>query len=163
IRTIPKQINSLIQLEKLLLGGNLLEDLEEVKNLNQLRVLNLSRNKFKTFPEQILEMSNMTHLWLNENEFQEIPVGDISRKLINLKSIYFYNPSFFNTGHGSNVLFDVKGNAKRTIDLLSYNIKDTKKQKDMMSETAKPENKKIFISYSHKDAQFKEEVEILLR
>src|SRR5690606_11058567 len=49
------------------------------------------------------------------------------------------------------------------IDLLSYNIKDTKKQKDMISEAAKPENKKIFISYSHKDTQFKEEVEILLR
>lgn len=162
LQNIPTQLYTLKALKKLLLGNNKLEILsEELSNLEQVRYLNIANNSFEDFPEIILKLKNLERLWLNNNNFKSIPLEQLKINLEKLKGIYFYSPQIYNKSDSNQILFDTKGNAKKTLDLITYN--NYKLTKETSMTVVKDMIKSIFISYSHKDSHFKEEVEISLK
>lgn len=162
IKSIPKQIANLSRLAKLLLAGNSIEKLpEEIGQLANLKSLNISNNKFTGFPASILKLTNLTHLWISQNNFQEIPTAEIVESLGNLKAIYCYNSVQINVNHNKNLqlLVNQRGNVFNLIKLMTY--EDTPQaQKESTTKLIRP---RVFISYSHKDDKYKNEVVTTLR
>lgn len=85
INTIPSHISNLKSLQVLVLRNNQITQLPEISNLIGLRNLDLSNNKFKIFPIQIIELGNLESLSLSFNYLEELPT-EIA-KLLSLKII----------------------------------------------------------------------------
>lgn len=161
IRTLPKQIGNLPKLNTLLIAGNLLDKLpDEIENLTNLKALNISKNKFVNFPNSILKLSGITHLWIGTNSFQTIPLKEINRNLVNLKSIYCYEAisTLMPINKGIELLTTQRSNVINTIKLMEYQENGAKS--NSFGHVNPPQ--KIFISYSHKDEKYKDEVETTL-
>lgn len=158
IKTVPKQIGTLVKLQKLLLAGNLIERLpEEIKNLSSLKALNISSNQFVHFPESILTLSGINYLWIGQNQLQKIPTDEIINCWAELKAIYCYKATVEVENKAMNLLTTQRGNCINTLKLMGYNESNSmQKSKTKSDDRHLPP--KIFISYSHKDEKYKDEV-----
>jgi len=160
IKKLPKQIGNLNRLEKLICAGNLLETLpDEISLLEKLRILNVSNNPIREFPQAILTLSNLDTLYLNKSRLEKLPISEMDQKLLKLKRLYCFNPSI-EANRNYRSLFEIlqkeKGNAFETFKLAASMIENndiTNLERDgSRSQT------NIFISYSHKDAEYKNEI-----
>ncbi|XP_056386468.1 leucine-rich repeat-containing protein 20 [Hyla sarda] len=74
-------------LQELSLEGNLLEKLpHEASLLCNLKIINLARNKFDTFPDQLTEIQCIENINLEDNKIKDIPVEALNR-LSHLSSV----------------------------------------------------------------------------
>ena len=159
--SIPTQISNLQKLKKLGLQSNLLTLLPETFNkLSSLESLNLSNNRLLKFPDQILTIRSLKQLWLGNNYFPELPIASIKNELINLKSVYLFNNAQNNTSSASDPSYSVlqkfSGNSFGSLSILSPPDDQPIKIKKPVKE------RNIFISYSHKDIGFKDEIKTSL-
>lgn len=146
----------------MLLAGNLIEKLpEEINNLSSLKALNISNNQFVHFPESILTLSSITHLWIGQNQLQKIPTDEIINRLAELKALYCYKATVEIENKAMNLLTTQRGNCINTLKLMGYSESNSMKKNKMKLED-KHLPQKIFISYSHKDENYKNEVVITL-
>lgn len=164
LRGLPKQIEKLTRLKKLFVNANQLESLpDEINKLREITHLGVSDNKFNKFPAVIEDLQSLTHLWIGRNDFETIPIENISQKLKNLKGLYVFNTRrlFISNNIASSSLMHSKGNSLNSLKLLTYmapNIKSNLEHQDSVEKS-----KTIFISYSHKDVEYKNEVEVTLK
>ena len=90
---IPKQIDNLRQLQKLILSsGKLTEIPKEIGNLRQLQKLYLFYNKLTEIPEEIGNLRQLQNLSLNYNRLREIPkeIGNLRQlQTLNLSNNQF--------------------------------------------------------------------------
>jgi len=160
IKSLPKHIGSLLKLKKLLLAGNSLVEIPiEIGKLIELRELNLSQNKIERFPTQLFQLSHLKRLWLNKNNFKYLPTMEMIKGLPELKSLYTFNPVSDILGIDSNtaLLSKKRGNALSDLKLMTYNDDEKVLDGQIVRKTKKP-TKKIFVSYSHNDKDYKDEV-----
>lgn len=178
IKNLPKQINDLKEIEKLLICNNEIENLNEKFFFPNIQTLNISDNNFKKFPEVIINLRSLKRLWINKLDLEDFPLHNIDSKLINLKSIYCYGPmdSNLNIDHNYKILTGIKGNS---IYILKKIIRDNLKEKlpiiiydktnnnqenntddlgKKLNDTMEMKKLRIFISYSHKDNLWLEDV-----
>jgi hypothetical protein len=163
LKTLPKQIGKLTKLKRLLMNANQLASLpEELGSLPEILQLSLSENKLILFPSVVLKMQNLTHLWIGKNNFDTIPVYEIAEELNNLKGIYVFNSQKNSSVNDifTSSLFRKKGNSLEALKLLAYTDPKGKTMQARQEISRKPRT--IFISYSHRDLEYKEEVEISL-
>lgn len=86
---LPSAIGKLKSLEEFIGHGCNMEKLpEEFSQLKNLRVVNLNRNSFTVFPNEILQLSNLESLAINFN-FEILP--DEICNLVHLKHLYMPN------------------------------------------------------------------------
>ncbi len=86
-----KGLEYAINLEKLYVGNNLITDpvqIEPIKNLYNLKVLDLSRNSLTVAPEFLFEMKGLTSLNLSDNKINKI---EGFGKASNLEELYLEN------------------------------------------------------------------------
>lgn len=96
IHIIPEVIFELFNLETLSLSNNLISELpQNICKLKKLSFLVLSFNKFTKFPNIIIKL-NLSWLWLDNNEIDEIPDIFSSEKIGNLKSLFLKNNKITN-------------------------------------------------------------------
>lgn len=170
IRTIPKQIASLNSLRILQLANNKLNTLpESFKKLDNLQKLNISKNLFSEFPSQILEISKIKRLWMSNLELKYFPIPKIYTCLTNLTHIYCYGAITNNKNLDKNFirLTKIKGNCLpelfriNNLHAVSYNNPKAKVNNE--SKLDQVQKSKIFISYSHKDKEWLENVQTNLK
>lgn len=165
IKTIPKQIEKLIELEKLICSGNLLENIpREIATLQKLRILNLANNLLEYFPDSILNLANLETLYINNNKIKSLPFKDIDQRLQNLKNLYCFNPAFdINQEYQKpfELLQKEKGNCYETFKLITTSKIETTKNIDMIENNDQKAN--IFICYSHKEDNYKNEIVATLK
>lgn len=173
LRSIPKQIFKLNKIQILIVSGNNLASLpDELGNLSQLQVLNIAKNKFDDFPQVILKLHNLNSIWINSNNFNSFPTKDILRDLPNLKSLYTFgfptvkinsaNEDYIKLSKiRGNTLKILKNPSKKTVKPSKLPApNNTSKSSTFMDKSKKT---KIFISYSHIDAEWLEKVKIHLK
>lgn len=161
IRTIPKQINQLEKLELLQIANNQIKKLPtEIGEITQLKELNISNNNIEQFPLEIINLQNLKYLWINNLCLHNFPTIELSN-LINLKGIYCFGLiSSPNLDKHYLELSRIKGNSLAKLRLFSKlnsleNSNSTRQQNN--------DRKKIFISYSHKDLTWLNEVQTNLK
>ncbi len=84
LKTVPKSVFSLYNLQELILAKNKLQKIPpEIGNLSNLQKLDVSRNKIMEFPASIGNLTNLIELIANQNDIYALPpeVGN----LINLE------------------------------------------------------------------------------
>ncbi len=84
LRTIPKGVFSLYNLQELTLAKNKLQKIpKEIGDLTNLQKLNVSKNKITEFPATLGNLTNLVELIANRNEIYKLPpeIGN----LINLE------------------------------------------------------------------------------
>lgn len=158
IKTIPKQIEKLTNLKKLSCSGNRIENLpQEIEMLKKLRFLNISNNPMVNFPNYILELDKLETLSINKNKFTSIPKQKVLHCFPCLKRFYCFNPSIeeFSTDSGLKILQREKGNSLKMLKLMASN-EDVEPKSSETMKNSKP--KHIFISYSHRDKKYKDEI-----
>jgi len=81
LKTIPYNLSTLKQLERLILVGNELKSFDEVLNLPNLKHLYLNRNKLREFPSDIDKLKNLETLaaWYNEIEILPPTIGKLNK------------------------------------------------------------------------------------
>lgn len=157
IKTIPKQVAQLVKLKKLHISKNRLSRIPaEIGGLISLQELNISQNPFTEFPVEVLRLSNIESLYFTKIMFNSIPLDDIAKSLTKLKKIYSFNPVIdsdkFEDKH-THVFNNSKGNSIKLMNLM----KGKNLEKQPADRLAKP-IKNIFISYSHRDKIYKENI-----
>jgi len=161
LKKFPEQVELLKKIKKLSLANNQLEALPDIIfSLPDLKSLDISNNKFKEFPYQIFTNKTLTHLWLGKNIFQEFDSGGMIRELPSLKYLYCFSAATdsVNSVHNDySILQQKKGNCYELLKLLAKNNESSSIIKPMNAK------RKIFISYSHKDQVYKDEIEIWLK
>lgn len=159
LKKIPEQLKSLQKLKRLSLAGNQLETLPSEMTLPQLKHLDISKNKFKDFPYQILANSTLTHLWMGKNDFREFDSQRIVKGLPFLRHLYCFGSTANSTSVQNDyaVLQQQKGNGIELLKIISKN-NDSNSLTNLVNS-----RRRIFISYSHKDKHYKEEIEIWLK
>ena len=165
IKNIPKQIGNLKSLKSLHISGNELQSLPSTfVDLEQLRNLNISNNNFGSFPKELLQLHNLVRLWIGKNDFQSIPIFELNDNLRKLKSLYAFNPILNDQKLDRNtaLLGKHKGNRLDDLRLMTYQASSNEFRKPLR-DTAIRNSKTIFISYSHADEKYKEEVLKTLR
>lgn len=101
--------------------------------------------------------------------FDNIPIDEIKTKLPNLTSIYFYGSKVYKENSIFQPLYDTKGNAVNVMDLISLPVSEslTISNNNMQGSDRRPQSAnmrhKIFVSYSHKDEKYRQDVETSLR
>lgn len=157
IKRIPRQIGQLAVLKKLLLNRNQLTDLPtELGRLKQLTHLGIANNKITFLPEAVFQLEQLTHLWIAKNPFRNFAAEKLVGILKNLRAVYSFDPE--QQGMGMNTsIFQTRGNSLKEIKLSIFTDSTSKFM------NAKSKQKSIFISYSHKDVAFKNDVEDTLR
>ena len=161
LKKFPEQIGLLQKLKKLSLASNQLDALpDSIYTLHSLTHLDISANKFQEFPYQIFSNKTITHLWLGKNIFNEFSSHGMVKELPNLKFLYCFSATTDSVNSVHNdfaVLQQKKGNSIELLKLLTKNT-------DSPTTNSKLNVKrKIFISYSHKDVKYKEEIEVWLK
>lgn len=74
ITTIPETINKIVNLERLTLSGNLISHLPFIEGkMQNLKVINLFRNKFSKFPAELLGIPSLKEIGLENNDIIELP------------------------------------------------------------------------------------------
>ena len=90
LQTVPKEIGYLINLKHLDLKNNLLKTLpKEIGNLINLELLDLQYNNLQEIPEEIGNLINLKKLYLFANRIKKIP--KTFRRLINLEEVFLQN------------------------------------------------------------------------
>ena len=86
LKSFPKELFEITNLQELFAGGNQLVDLpEEFSQLQELKVLNIQRCQFTFIPKVIFELKNLKSLDLSNNKIEVIPAE--IEKLTNLNSL----------------------------------------------------------------------------
>jgi len=94
LKTVPKELCNLTQLEILELNNNALEVLpDEICNLKNLKQLNLNINSLKSLPNEITKLKDLKSLNIKNNKYLELDREQISW-LIKLKE------------NGCNIVYD---------------------------------------------------------
>lgn len=161
LQRFPEQIELLKKLKILSLANNQLERLPNlISSLPQLKRLDISCNKFKVFPSQIFNNTTLTHLWLSKNIFNEFDSEVIKLQLPALKYLYCFSAATDSLNSVNNdyaILQQKKGNSLELLKLLAKN--------NDLQPAIKPINtkRKVFISYSHNDIRYRNEIEIWLK
>lgn len=166
IKTIPIQINLLSELRKLSLSGNYINSLpKQMAGLKKLRSINISKNPINNFPQVLLELKELKTIWINNLNLKTFPVKSVLESLKNLKAIYCYGEKIDNESIDVNYLYlsKIKGNSYPDLIRLKSNLDRSekihlKKTSPMKEIKNSYEKKKIFISYSHQDSNWLEEV-----
>lgn len=161
LKHIPGQIEQLVKLKKLALANNLIEELPDVVfALRDLQSLNISGNRFKLFPYAMFSLKNLEKLWLGKNIFNEFPGAGMMKEMTALKYLYCFSAvkdSVNSLDNDYSTLQQIKGNCLPALETL---VKQSIQPKPAVTVT---NNKKhIFISYSHKDTEYRDEVEVSL-
>jgi Leucine-rich repeat (LRR) protein len=74
LRTLPKEIGTLKNLQELFLNGNALGYVpEEIGQLTNLQVLNLYKNRIVELPDEIGALKNLKELYLGRNPLMYVP------------------------------------------------------------------------------------------
>ena len=160
ISKIPQQLGNLTNLTKLMVANNKLASLpESLTDCKKLISLDISKNLFEKFPEILLTSSKLKNLWIGKNNFSNFPSQRITTDLPSLKTLYCFSPvsdSVLNADNDYKTLQQKSGNSLETLRLIN-------RQSISTITRSKPTTNKIFISYSHRDKTYKEEIEIALR
>lgn len=165
IKTLPRQINRLTRLKELHMGGNQLEQLPtEFSELSKLTTLNIGKNLFNSFPTQILALKGLKKLWVGKNYIESLPIREINESLPNLEAFYTFTEKMTvsNAGSSTHLLLKQRGNVVNDLNLIAFNSdRESNLTATNLRVDALPRN--IFISYSHKDLPFHEEVEVSIK
>lgn len=170
IKQLPNQIGYLTNLRKLILSRNKLKSIpSELGNLKYIESLSISTNDFEQFPKVLFKLKRLKQLWLNNNKFQDFPLNEFSMKLPLLKSFYCF-------GQSSSLRDNINENFRELSSIKGNSINELKKLETKLSKATSLNNysnniilknkvnkNKIFISYSHKDAEWRERIEESLK
>jgi hypothetical protein len=159
LKQLPGQIEQLSKLTRLSLAHNLLEELPDVVfTLQNLTALDISANRFKLFPFALFSIKTLEKLWLGKNIFNEFPSEGLLREMTGLKYLYCFSAakdSIDSVDNDYNTLQQIKGNS---LDTLRSLVKQPQKTIPMPTSN----KKHIFISYSHRDTDYRDEIEVSL-
>ncbi|HTK18222.1 MAG TPA: TIR domain-containing protein [Mucilaginibacter sp.] len=159
LKQLPGQIEQLSKLKKLSLANNLLEELPDVVfTLQNLTALDISSNRFKLFPFGLFNIKTLEKLWLGKNIFNEFPSEGMLREMTGLKYLYCFSAaknSINSVDNDYNILQQIKGNS---LDALRSLVEQPQKTTSMLT----PNKKHIFINYSHRDTEYRDEIEVSL-
>ncbi|MBN3275047.1 MFHA1 protein, partial [Polyodon spathula] len=75
LKVLPQEILEDVTVVQLILERNRLKNISGIKNLINLKTLNLSRNDLVDFPVEIAQLVQLETLYLNQNKIQIIPDG----------------------------------------------------------------------------------------
>ncbi|MGH0148097.1 UNVERIFIED_CONTAM: hypothetical protein FKN15_011908 [Acipenser sinensis] len=75
LKVLPQEILEDVTVVQLILERNRLKNISGIKNLINLKTLNLSRNDLADFPVEIAQLVQLETLYLNQNKIQTIPDG----------------------------------------------------------------------------------------
>ncbi|KAK6472711.1 malignant fibrous histiocytoma-amplified sequence 1-like protein [Huso huso] len=75
LKVLPQEILEDVTVVQLILERNRLKNISGIKNLINLKTLNLSRNDLVDFPVEIAQLVQLETLYLNQNKIQTIPDG----------------------------------------------------------------------------------------
>ncbi len=171
IKTIPIQIKSLTELKVLSIANNSLSILpNEIKELKKLRKINISKNFIEDFPKILLELKELKSIWLNNLKLNSFPSKLIIDKLRNLNGLYCFSQIFNNDLIDEDFykLSKIKGNCFPELLKITAQTKILEKQDQIIkpkidNSVNEMKKKKIFISYSHQDKNWLEEVQTNLK
>lgn len=161
LKHIPGQIEQLPKLKKLALANNQIEELPDtVVTLQELQSLDISGNRFKLFPYTLFSLKMLDKLWLGKNIFNEFPGDLMLKEMTALKYLYCFSAakdSINSLDNDYSTLQQIKGNSLPTLKTL---LKQGINQK--ITAASATNKKHIFISYSHKDDEYRDEIEVSL-
>jgi len=164
LKSFPVQVSKLKKLKNLDLSGNLFSTLPiEVSGFQSLTSLNLTNNQFTEFPFEILSLTQLTHLWIGKNRFAEFPGAGIKSLLKNLTHLYCFG-AFSSTVQQVDpnyaILQNTRGNVVDHLKLLPDAMEKPAvlAPKEREKAVAKVKKKHVFISYSHNDEHYKNEI-----
>lgn len=184
IVSIPKQIKRLKHLKILHLANNKLNILApEIADLETLEELNLSGNNLQDLPLFSGAFPKLKTVWLAHNPLSDITTDKLLQGMDNLKTIYFYNPKDgfqiqakdkylkMATQRKGNCYAELKGDFKLsevlhefTESLKKVNPKEIEKPAPA-TKTEHPKTQvdqvkksKIFVSYSHTNLTYLEQL-----
>lgn len=151
LNEIPSSIFELRCLEELNLGNNKLNNIPgKISQLKELKVLILRSNNLRDLPEEILELKNLERLDLRKNKFETTEIIDEFKKR--------------KEESGKEIDIGLEGNPCYPKIKNKENIKtEVPKEKPDNTRLLPGSNKKIFISYSHKDKEYLERVRTHLK
>ncbi len=165
LKKIPKQISKLRKLKKLSVAGNLLSDMpDELNCLNNLSSINLANNQLTAFPAQ-LRVKGLREIWINKNPITDFSALQIKEDGIILKSFYCFSSMY---GLADNIHADyanlqkIRGNAISKLKILSLK-KPIQLSLSNSAQNVNGNKKLIFISYSHKDEDWLNEILVPLK
>uniref|UniRef100_A0A0E0GIW5 TF-B3 domain-containing protein n=1 Tax=Oryza nivara TaxID=4536 RepID=A0A0E0GIW5_ORYNI len=85
IAEIPQEVGTLVNMQRLVLAGNLVESIPaNIGYLRNLKILTLDRNKISVLPEELGSLSNLQQLSISQNSLSRLPksVGDLRNMLL---------------------------------------------------------------------------------
>jgi hypothetical protein len=164
LKSFPVQVAKLTKLKTLNLAGNLFSALPiELCGFQTLTSLDLTNNQFTEFPFEILSLEHLTHMWIGKNRFAEFPGAGIKNTLKNLTHLYCFGAfsgevQKVDTNYA--ILQNTRGNVISHLKLLTDAMDQTPTlpPKELEKAVAKVKKKHVFISYSHKDEHYKNEI-----
>ncbi|MCQ6957087.1 leucine-rich repeat domain-containing protein [Mucilaginibacter aquariorum] len=171
LKNIPEMIKGLSKLRKLGLAFNDLKILpQNIGELQNLVSINVSNNKLTSYPEQLFNLKGLRQLWLGANRFQTFPFNRIASEYPHLNSVYCFNRIASDDEHLDSdylSLQNIKGNCLKALKMIT-NINQSKltlEEAPTSKEYRAPVNNKknVFVSYSHKDKSYMQEVVITLK
>lgn len=164
LRKFPICLTKIIGLYDLKLAHNQIQIIPyEIKNLINLKYIDLKNNNIEVFPSVLLEMESLQDINLCDNRIEILPSVIVKYKNgICWKDNIFSDGIFLeNNPLSSPPITIVKKKKKAIIEYFSKNPSTYGEKEMQPTETGLKKNilktgKKIFISYSHKDEEYKE-------
>lgn len=90
LRSIPKKLYTLANLESFDCSGNFIEELPKgISKLTKLKYLNISNNKIRKIPTEIGDLIGLEEFFSFDNKIEEIPIEILNCR--NLKIMYLGN------------------------------------------------------------------------
>ena len=86
LTTLPLELSRLVNLRKLDLSGNALNDFSSVSELKSLETVTAIHSELTEIPEAIAQLTNLTKLFLSSNQITEIPEAIV--QLTNLTTLF---------------------------------------------------------------------------